>query len=114
MTSGIDSRTPPHPDPLPEGEGTRSPEPSRLRPILAALLLFVGVELWFVIMHGLGIRPGQPTMIAVAALLGMFPPVARQITRFLDWFSNPSLRMRSLVAIAIFVLAILFLYWQAT
>ena len=42
-----------------------------------AMLLFFGVELWFLVMHGLGIRPGQPLIIGIAAVLAMVRPVAR-------------------------------------
>ncbi len=77
------------------------------------MLLFVGVELWFLVMHGLGIRPGQPLMIAIAALLAMIRPIARGIARALDFISHPSPSTRAWTMAGIFLAANVILYWQA-
>ena len=82
----------------------------RMHGLILAMLLFVGIELWFLVMHGLGIRPGQPLMIAIAALLAMVRPIARGITRALDSVSQPSPRARVLTMVGIFLAASTLLY----
>ncbi len=82
--------------------------------IVIALLLFFGVQLWFVVMHAVGIRRYQPTMIAViAVIIALIRPVARGVTALLDHIRRPSPRIAFIISICIFIAASLFFYFQA-
>src|SRR3954468_10337866 len=84
-----------------------------LQAMLVAMLLFIGVELWFLVMHGLGIRRYQPILIGVAALLAIFPPLARWIASMLDRIARPSRGAARLTAIFLFVASAALFYFQA-
>jgi hypothetical protein len=93
---------------------TRSKEQSgALYPAIIVMLLFIGVELWFLVMHGLGIRRYQPTLIGIAALLAMIRPIARAVTGALDRIAAPSQRVRRVMTAIIFIASIAVLYSQA-
>jgi len=77
------------------------------------MLLFFGLELWFLIFHGLGIRPGQPLIIAIAAVLGMIRPVARLVASLLDRIAHPSPSTARIAMLAIFLISIAFFYFEA-
>jgi hypothetical protein len=82
-------------------------------PLIVGLLLFFGVQLWFVIMHGVGIRRYQTTLIAIAAIIAAIRPAARKITFLLDRIRRPTQRTISIAGVCIFIIAAGFLYFQA-
>jgi hypothetical protein len=77
------------------------------------MLLLVGIELWFLVMHGIGIREHQPLIIAAAAILAMIRPSARGFERAFDAIAHPSLRTRSIITVVVFLASIAILYSQA-
>src|SRR5438874_5759557 len=107
MTKPVAIHGPPHPNPLPEGAGTR------MRAVIVCLLLLLGAQLWLIVMPDLGIRHGHPTLIAIAALLAMIRPIARGLTGLLDRISKPSRPAALLTSVVIFAASSAFLYFQA-
>src|SRR2546423_14427895 len=107
MTKPLQLRKPPHPNPLPEGEGTRA------RVVIITLLLLLGVQLWLIVMPDLGIRHGNGTLIAIAAVLAVILPVARGITRVLDLVVQPSRRAAPVTALVFFSPSRAFLFFPA-
>ena len=49
----------------------------RFLAIVIILLLIVGMQLFFVVMHGIGLRHQQPLLIAIAAIIAAIRPLAR-------------------------------------
>lgn len=110
MSASLDLHA--QPPPFPE-YGNAKKHHTRMHRITIGLLLFVGVELWYLVMHGLGIRRGQPTIIAIAAALALIRPIAREIARALDRVRHPTARQSAITASIIFVGSIALLYLQA-
>jgi hypothetical protein len=77
------------------------------------MLLFLGLELWFLVMHGLGVHAGQWTILGIVAVLAIIPQVARNVARVLDRVRRPSQRAAGISAAVVFVISIAFLYLQA-
>lgn len=86
---------------------------SRFIPIAAILLFFVGVQLWFLIMHGVGIRRYQSLLIGIAALAAAVTPAARAFASILERILHPSQRAMVIASIVIALISCLFFYAEA-
>src|SRR4051794_2520407 len=78
--------------------------PSR-RPIIAALLLFLGLQLWLIIGRNYYGTSLQLKLLAAAFVLALIPPVRRPVTRALDGIRSPSPTTRLITAIVIAALS---------
>jgi hypothetical protein len=83
------------------------------RGVVIGLLLLFGVQLWFVVMHGLGIRRYQPTLIAIAAIVAATKPLANLLASWLEKIRRPSDRAACVTATLIGFSATAFFYFQA-
>src|SRR5437868_4700055 len=90
-----------------------SESPRIYRRFLIALLLIVGVQLWLIASTDVQLRRGQPTLIAIVAIIAMIRPLARFFAHLLDHVAHPSPRSARIIAVAIFITSSAFLYFQA-
>src|SRR4051812_47604773 len=83
----------------------------RVRQILAALLLVLGLQLWLVVGHSQWGINLQLKLIALVLVLSPIPWVHRPIGRLLDRVRNPSPRARTIAAFIVAIAAGLYLFY---
>src|SRR5580658_8534788 len=85
----------------------------RFLQICTALLAFVGIQFWLVILHGEWGTTAQVELFAIAIIAATIPPIHRVIWNILRSFRRPSPKTRLATTLAIFILATLFLIIKA-
>src|SRR3954447_26948038 len=85
------------------------PAPRRARAVIGGLLLFVGLQLWLVVGHGMWGLGISRWIVLIAFLAALIPPVRRLIAFALDAIREPSPLARRITTIAIAVVATAYL-----